>query len=87
MRSQQNLGFGKMGCKRGAGALGPVRGELFGYHLGTEEDFSNIKHMIISCHDFRANSRHGEFYRTKDKVLAILNKNKFDVKFFDYNED
>jgi len=55
--------------------------------LESIEDFSNIKHMIISCHDFRANSGHGEFYRTKDEVLAILNKNKFDVKFFDYNED
>ena len=27
------------------------------------------------------------FIELKDEVLAILNKNKFDVKFFDYNED
>lgn len=55
--------------------------------LESIDDFSNIKNMIISCHDFRANSGHGEFYRTKDSVLTILQDNKFKLKFFDYDED
>ena len=55
--------------------------------LESIDDFSSIRHMIISCHDFRANSGHGEFYRTKDKVLSILRDNKFELKFFNHDED
>ena len=47
-------------------------------------DFSFIKRFIISCHDFRANNNEGEWYRTKDAVLSILNENGYNIKTFNY---
>ena len=47
-------------------------------------DFSFIKRFVISCHDFRANNNEGEWYRTKDAVLATLKENGYAIKSFQY---
>lgn len=47
-------------------------------------DFSIVKRFIISCHDFRANNNEGDWYRTKDSVIAILKKNGYSIKTFSY---
>ena len=47
-------------------------------------DFSIIRRLIISCHDFRANNNEGEFYRTKEDVVSILKKNGYNIKTFSY---
>ena len=46
-------------------------------------DFSKIKRFVISCHDFRANNGEGEFFRTKDRVIAILKENGFTIQNMD----
>jgi len=39
-----------------------------------------IRHMCISCHDFRqVQHQHGEFYLTKDKVKAFLEASGFEI--------
>ena len=48
-------------------------------------DFSIIKRFIISCHDFRAENGEGEWYRTKDVVTKILERNGFKIKVFKYS--
>lgn len=45
-------------------------------------DFSIIKRLIISCHDFRANNNEGDFYRTKSDVISILEKNDYKIQTF-----
>lgn len=47
-------------------------------------DFSFIKRFIISCHDFRANNGDGEFFRTKEVVVATLKENGYIIKPFNY---
>lgn len=47
-------------------------------------DFSFIKRFIISCHDFRANNGDGEWFRTKEAVVAALEKNAYVIKPFNY---
>lgn len=49
------------------------------------DNFSIIKRLIISCHDFRANSGDGEHYRTKEFVLAALKRQGYTIKGFSYN--
>ena len=48
--------------------------------LNSISDFSMIKRFIISCHDFRANRGEGEYFRTKDKVIKILESNNYIIK-------
>lgn len=50
-------------------------------------DFSIIKRFVISCHDFRANSGDGEFYRTKEFVISKLETNGYVVKPYNYGID
>lgn len=52
--------------------------------LESIDDFSIIKRLVISCHDFRANNNEGEFFRTKDAVISILEKNGYTIKTFNY---
>jgi FkbM family methyltransferase len=40
--------------------------------LASIADFSKIKRIIVSCHDFRAERGDGERFRTKAKVEALL---------------
>ena len=47
------------------------------------DDFSNIKRIIVSCHDFRAEHGHGEYFRTKAHVIDRLKSQGFDLKFFE----
>lgn len=54
--------------------------------LSSITDFSIIKRFIISCHDFRADSGDGEFFRTKDFVLKTLKENNYNIKTFDAEE-
>lgn len=49
--------------------------------------FDNIKRLIISCHDFRANNGDGEFFRTKEVVTKILLDNNFNIKIFESDID
>ncbi|MDH5612956.1 MAG: FkbM family methyltransferase [Gammaproteobacteria bacterium] len=51
------------------------------------DDFSFIKRFIISCHDFRANKGDGEWFRTKDAVIATLKENGYSIKSFNYGMD
>ena len=48
------------------------------------EDFSFIKRFIISCHDFRANNGDGEWFRTKESVIATLKDKGYTIKPFNY---
>ena len=49
---------------------------------GMDESVNIIKNVCISCHDFRHNyHQHGEFYITKEKVIAFFNKHDFEVTF------
>ena len=45
-------------------------------------DFSRIKRLIVSCHDFRADEGHGEFFRTKESVTATLAGAGYAIKTF-----
>lgn len=54
--------------------------------LNSVHNFPNIKRMIISCHDFRANSGDGEHFRTKKEVSSILNKNGYQIQTFSYGK-
>ena len=48
------------------------------------KDFSIIKRFAISCHDFRANNNEGEWFRTKDIVVKVLEDNGYKLKTFKY---
>ena len=37
-------------------------------------NLTKIRRIIVSCHDFRANRGDGEYFRTYDKVKAILSR-------------
>lgn len=39
-----------------------------------------IKRMCISCHDFRADMGHGEYFRTRDEVVRLLGDCGFEVE-------
>ena len=43
-------------------------------------DFSIIKRLAISCHDFRANEGDGEWFRSKKIVTQILEDNGYKLK-------
>jgi FkbM family methyltransferase len=45
--------------------------------LGMSTCISRIKHISISCHDFRE----GEFYKTREKILRFLSEQNFKVTF------
>lgn len=55
--------------------------------LTSIKDFSNIKRLVISCHDFRANNGDGEFFRTKESVTKVLLDNGYQIKTFDFDID
>ncbi|NJN42535.1 MAG: FkbM family methyltransferase [Flammeovirgaceae bacterium] len=47
---------------------------------GMEKSIKIIKHVCISCHDFRhIYHQHGEFYLTKERVIMFLEDNGFEV--------
>ncbi|GCC52046.1 hypothetical protein SanaruYs_22780 [Chryseotalea sanaruensis] len=46
---------------------------------GMQRSLSRIKHMAISCHDFRYKNGESEFFKTKDIVLQFLEKSNFVV--------
>lgn len=48
------------------------------------KDFSIVKRFAISCHDFRANNNEGEWFRTKDIVVKVLEDNGYKLKTFNY---
>ncbi|WP_455202868.1 FkbM family methyltransferase, partial [Kaarinaea lacus] len=50
--------------------------------LSSIDDYSNIRRLVISCHDFRANSGDGENFRTKDFVINILSENGYQIEHF-----
>lgn len=52
--------------------------------IASIDDFSIIKRLIISCHDFRADNGEGDFFRTKKIVTSILKKNGYQIKNFNY---
>jgi len=43
-------------------------------------DFSIIKRLAISCHDFRAEEGDGEWYRSKEFVTSVLKENGYSLK-------
>lgn len=46
----------------------------------SKENFRRVKHLCISCHDFRENyHQHGQFYVTKEKVKAFLSENGYTI--------
>ncbi len=48
---------------------------------GMKDSVSIIKHVCISCHDFRhVYHNHGEFYMTKQKVKSFLEAHGFEIK-------
>lgn len=49
------------------------------------KDFSFIKSFIISCHDFRENNGDGEYFRTKEVVISLLEANGYVIKPFNYS--
>jgi len=48
------------------------------------DDFSAVRRLIVSCHDFRAEHGHGEYFRTKAYVIERLSALGFDLKFFNF---
>lgn len=55
--------------------------------LSSITDFSIIKRLNISCHDFRANRGEGEHYRSKEQVLKILKENNYIIKTYNFGQD
>ena len=49
------------------------------YLLPMIKNFKNIKNIIISTHDFRAERGHGEFFRTKNFVKKYLESKGYSV--------
>lgn len=51
------------------------------YLLSSSRDnFRRVKHLCISCHDFRENyHQHGQFYVTKDKIKNFLVENGYAI--------
>lgn len=54
--------------------------------INSIHNFPHILRMIISCHDFRANSGDGEHFRTKQSVVAKLQQNGYQIKTFSYGK-
>lgn len=52
--------------------------------ISSIDDFSMIKRLIISCHDFRANNGDGEFFRSKEIVLKKLQENNYKIQSFNF---
>ena len=50
--------------------------------IGSIKDFSPNKRLIVSCHDHRADSGDGEFYRTKKFVVSRLEQAGYDIGTF-----
>lgn len=50
-------------------------------------DYSKVKRVAVSCHDFRANYGDGEYLRTKQKVLDLLQEQDYEVQGFNYGID
>ncbi len=46
---------------------------------GMQRSLSRIKHMAISCHDFRFKNGESEFFKTKEIILQFLKDNNFVV--------
>lgn len=47
---------------------------------GMKDSVTKVKNVCISCHDFRhLFHNHGEFYMTKEKIVAFLKGNGFEV--------
>lgn len=46
---------------------------------GMVNSLNKIKHIAISCHDFRADNGESEFFRTKRIVIDFLTKNNFRI--------
>ena len=44
---------------------------------GMAEYLGNIKNIVISCHDFKANRGEGDYFRTFDAIYAILKSRNF----------
>ncbi|HEY5602613.1 MAG TPA: FkbM family methyltransferase [Gammaproteobacteria bacterium] len=55
--------------------------------LSSIVDFSKVKRLVVSCHDFRANHGDGESFRTKEFVTKTLSDNGYHVTFFNYGMD
>lgn len=47
------------------------------------DDFDRIKRLIVSCHDHRADSGEGEFYRTRKQVTSRLEQQGYKIRTFD----
>jgi FkbM family methyltransferase len=52
--------------------------------LAQIEDFSIIKRLVISCHDFRAVRGDGDWFKTKDFVVEKLKSNGYEIKEVSY---
>lgn len=46
---------------------------------GMMESINQVKNVAISCHDFRADLGEGEFYRTREKIVAFLGRHNFEI--------
>ncbi len=46
---------------------------------GFNKSISKVLHLAISCHDFRYHLEGDEFFKTKEIVLAFLNKYKYRI--------
>ena len=46
---------------------------------GMKDTIGNVRSICVCCHDFRADRKHGEQYRTRDFVWRFLTENGFDV--------
>lgn len=54
--------------------------------IASIDDFSTIKRLIIACHDFKANYRGDDFYRTKESVTSKLDQMGYQIKTFSYGK-
>jgi FkbM family methyltransferase len=54
---------------------------------GMKDSISAIKHMAISCHDFRHKGGESEFFKTKGVIMQFLRDHKFSVETQSTNND
>jgi FkbM family methyltransferase len=54
---------------------------------GMVESMSIIKHLAISCHDFRYHNGESEFFKTKKIIIQFLEENGFNIKTQQTNEN
>jgi FkbM family methyltransferase len=48
--------------------------------MGMDRSVARIRHLCISCHDFRhVKHQHGDFYMTRQRVMDYLEKNNFET--------